>query len=272
MKRHASPFSLSEAELLADGSLGQPGVKVALIDERKFIRDCIASAIEDADAEIQVFGFSTTEEIFLSDLSLAIVWIESPGSQGVTELERRVQEIRENFPGCAVAAFVGDSDRVVVSYAIGHGVSVVGSAKTTKEIATAAVRLACAGGIFTVCELSSEDKAQEERVAPVMDAGLGIKVINGLVSDAFSQAMAPACIASAAASASVWQFTHREREVLDHLTRGLQNKNIAFALGISDSTVKVHLRNIMKKLNATNRTQVLFLMRQMPHSAHVPHL
>jgi DNA-binding NarL/FixJ family response regulator len=51
-------------------------------------------------------------------------------------------------------------------------------------------------------------------------------------------------------------------ELLEHLNRGLQNKNIAHLLGISESTVKVHLRNIMRKLNATNRTQVAVLMQQ----------
>jgi DNA-binding NarL/FixJ family response regulator len=54
-------------------------------------------------------------------------------------------------------------------------------------------------------------------------------------------------------------LTEREQEVLDRLRPGMQNKNIAFDLNISESTVKVHIRNIMKKLKATNRTQVAFL-------------
>ena len=44
--------------------------------------------------------------------------------------------------------------------------------------------------------------------------------------------------------------------MLRSLRSGHQNKIIAHELGISESTVKVHLRNIMKKLNASNRTQV----------------
>ena len=51
-------------------------------------------------------------------------------------------------------------------------------------------------------------------------------------------------------------LTARERDVLHSLRSGHQNKIIAYELGISESTVKVHLRNIMKKLNASNRTQV----------------
>ena len=44
--------------------------------------------------------------------------------------------------------------------------------------------------------------------------------------------------------------------MLHSLRSGNQNKIIAYELGISESTVKVHLRSIMKKLNASNRTQV----------------
>jgi len=61
-------------------------------------------------------------------------------------------------------------------------------------------------------------------------------------------------------------LTIRESEVLDHLREGMQNKAIAFAMSISESTVKVHLRNIMRKLRATNRTQAV-VMAQMPAQA-----
>ena len=44
--------------------------------------------------------------------------------------------------------------------------------------------------------------------------------------------------------------------MLRSLRVGHQNKIIAYELSISESTVKVHLRNIMKKLKASNRTQV----------------
>ena len=54
-------------------------------------------------------------------------------------------------------------------------------------------------------------------------------------------------------------FTGREVAIVDALRKGKSNKTIAFDLSISESTVKVHLRNIMNKLHATNRTQVAML-------------
>jgi two-component system nitrate/nitrite response regulator NarL len=51
-------------------------------------------------------------------------------------------------------------------------------------------------------------------------------------------------------------FSKRQREILELLCLGLPNKVIAYRLGIVESTVKVHLKNIMRKLNLTSRTQV----------------
>jgi FixJ family two-component response regulator len=45
-------------------------------------------------------------------------------------------------------------------------------------------------------------------------------------------------------------LTHREREVLALLVRGLQNKQAAFELGITEYTVQVHRAHIMRKMEA----------------------
>lgn len=51
-------------------------------------------------------------------------------------------------------------------------------------------------------------------------------------------------------------FTERQAAVAEALRRGKANKLIASELNLCESTVKVHIRNIMKKLGATNRTEV----------------
>ena len=50
-------------------------------------------------------------------------------------------------------------------------------------------------------------------------------------------------------------LTSREIEILEMVSRGLQNKAIAAALGLSEHTVKIHLHNIIRKLGAHNRTE-----------------
>jgi DNA-binding NarL/FixJ family response regulator len=52
-------------------------------------------------------------------------------------------------------------------------------------------------------------------------------------------------------------LTDRESEVLGLLSKGLANKQIAAALGISEHTVKFHVSSIYQKLNVTNRTEAV---------------
>lgn len=52
-------------------------------------------------------------------------------------------------------------------------------------------------------------------------------------------------------------LTRREYDVLGELARGKTNKMIAFSLGISEPTVKMHLAHLGKKLGVGNRTQLL---------------
>jgi DNA-binding NarL/FixJ family response regulator len=61
------------------------------------------------------------------------------------------------------------------------------------------------------------------------------------------------------------RLTPRQREVLSHLAQGRSNKEIARRLGLFESTVKVHVKSILKKLDAANRTQAAMLVAEQRH-------
>jgi DNA-binding NarL/FixJ family response regulator len=52
-------------------------------------------------------------------------------------------------------------------------------------------------------------------------------------------------------------LTSREREVLEHVASGRSNRSIAEALGISDHTVKFHVRALLEKLGAETRADAV---------------
>ncbi len=66
------------------------------------------------------------------------------------------------------------------------------------------------------------------------------------------------------------RFTPRQMEVLQHLWQGKQNKTIAYDLEMRESTVKVHIRDIMKELNARNRTQVVLRTHSLNENHSTP--
>ncbi len=57
-------------------------------------------------------------------------------------------------------------------------------------------------------------------------------------------------------------LTEREREVLDLMVKGMDNKKIAEILVVSNSTVKFHVSNILSKLYATSRTEAVVIAIQ----------
>jgi two-component system nitrate/nitrite response regulator NarL len=52
-----------------------------------------------------------------------------------------------------------------------------------------------------------------------------------------------------------YELSSRELQILGCLVEGASNKVIANQLAITEATVKVHLKSILRKINASNRTQ-----------------
>jgi len=131
---------------------------------------------------------------------------------------------------------VDKMDRKLIHELMAKGVSGVLTTNESIKVVLAAIQLASVGGTFAPREIM---KALYR--GDVVDEQCG--QINSINIDSIHP---------------LETFTGRERDVLARLRQGLQNKIIAHDLGISENTVKVHLHNIMKKLSARNRTQVIF--------------
>lgn len=67
----------------------------------------------------------------------------------------------------------------------------------------------------------------------------------------------PAVAASLARHRANDHLTPRELEVVELMTRGLSNKEIASAIGRTDETVKIHLKSVFAKLKVTTRTEAV---------------
>ena len=58
------------------------------------------------------------------------------------------------------------------------------------------------------------------------------------------------------------QVTPRELEVLQLMAKGLSNREIAAVIGREESTVKVHVKSVLSKLDVTDRTEAVFVAIQ----------
>ncbi|RSV05220.1 helix-turn-helix domain-containing protein [Sphingomonas koreensis] len=59
-------------------------------------------------------------------------------------------------------------------------------------------------------------------------------------------------------------LTGRQRQVLDGLSRGMTNRQIAKSLMVTERTVKAHVKELMRRLGASNRTQVVAIASAYP--------
>jgi two-component system, NarL family, nitrate/nitrite response regulator NarL len=88
-------------------------------------------------------------------------------------------------------------------------------------------------------------------------AGIAGNISNAAVPDDDVSSAIASNTSSAGISADAVEKSpsNREAEILKYLVSGFSNKMIARHLGITEATVKVHLKGILRKIRVSNRTQ-----------------
>lgn len=97
-----------------------------------------------------------------------------------------------------------------------------------------------------------KDMEPEEILDKLRTAGDGELVLNEAVSSILTRMMREE---DRKPSPSDADLTQREREILGLISRGMSNKSIGNELAISDGTVKVHVKNLLRKINAKSRLE-----------------
>lgn len=97
-----------------------------------------------------------------------------------------------------------------------------------------------------------KDMEPEDLCANLLKAWSGMTVLQDTLTEVLRSALLSPV---SAGSIKEELLTMRERQVLECLADGLNNKTIARNLGISDTTVKVHVKNVLRKLNLTSRLE-----------------
>lgn len=104
-----------------------------------------------------------------------------------------------------------------------------------------------------------KDMEPEELCANLKKAMSGITVLQDSLTEILKNALVDPTLKKPNSDASL---TEREHEILGCLADGMNNKTIARHLGISDTTVKVHIKNLLRKLNLTSRLEAAVWVHQ----------
>ncbi|MDN3522994.1 two-component system response regulator NarL [Halomonas ramblicola] len=98
-----------------------------------------------------------------------------------------------------------------------------------------------------------KDMDPDEMVRQLRQATLGRMVISESLTALLAEALRHQ--RSKPAAPDIHSLTQREREILGELAAGLSNKMIARKLDITEGTVKVHVKHLLKKLNLRSRVE-----------------
>ncbi len=201
------------------------GAFVALVEHRPFLRECIARSMQSAFS-VPVVTFSTLSELRgqNKDASAALV-ILSLLEATRDDWAKTLKDLSESVSRRPVVMLASANDLELARAAIRHGAKGYIPVTMGFDVAVQAIRFVLIGGTYAPTDhlLHAPDQPRLSPPTPFRPAG-------GL--------------------------TARETSVVAAIKQGKSNKVIAHELSMCESTVKVHVRNVMKKLQAKNRTEV----------------
>lgn len=204
--------------------------RVGLVDSSRLTRECLAGALGAAGNDFAVQGFTTAAECIGAagagyDLLLCHAHGEGRAAMPVLADIGALRSACPETPIVVLHDSAEPTDPCFVRRLFGEGArGFIPTSRIGLPLAAAALHFVQAGGQFAPVELLLDDAADRPPAA--------------LDDDDF--------------------LTPRQRLVFSYLRRGKANKIIAYELGVSESTVKVHIKNIMRKIGATNRTEAVY--------------
>ena len=105
--------------------------------------------------------------------------------------------------------------------------------------------------------------AGESIVSPEMTSKL-VSAFQALPGGGAAEAVSPAPAPTAPVPSALDSLSPREREILQLIAQGASNKEIARALAIAETTVKIHVQHILRKLNLSSRVQAAVFAASRP--------
>ena len=227
--------NLAGRPILAHERLGSV---IAFIDPKALTRGPIGELLARAFPEDAVVPASTCEELLeiegIGRPNLVVVYIRNAGVSNPW-VQKALELLRVRLPEAAVVVLSDKDDAEEVNRALTHGARGYIPTSVECDVAVAALRFISAGGTFvppdalraTAAKPDDQPEGERQRRSDGLD------------------------------------LTPRELSVIDLLREGKPNKLIGRELEMQESTVKVHVRNILKKLNARNRTHAALVANRL---------
>jgi DNA-binding NarL/FixJ family response regulator len=216
-----------------EGGGAEVATTIVVIDKRALVRTCFARCLQAASKRTVVSFPNVDSWLKVCDGTLAsLVLLCIVGKPNDLETLRDITRLCQQANRLPTILLSDVEDPGQIADAIGRGVRGYIPTSMPIEVVIEILRLVIAGGDFVPASSLIAARQSNNCITASQHSGAGL-------------------------------LTARQAAVVEALRRGKANKIIAYELNMSESTVKVHIRNIMKKLKARNRTEVAFMTNEI---------
>ena len=211
-------------------------MQILVADDHKLVRDGLKPFLHELEPGAEILDASTLEEAVVAAekaerLGLVLLDLMMPGMDGLKGLET----LKAKLPNIPVVIVSGYSTRDHVMAAVNAGAAGFIPKTVSGTAMVNALRLVLSGETYLPSSTFFEAATTMAPPPPSMRSG---------TPPPFDK------------------LSRREAEILALLVEGRTNKEIAIVLDLQEITIKVHLRNVYRKIGSANRAQAVRIALQ----------
>ena len=206
-------------------------MKVLIADDHALFRDSLSRQMEQINPEcinLQASNFNQALKFVESDNKIALVVMDLDMPD--MNWQEALKELKAKVPHAKFVVVSGSEDNTTIRKTLEMGVSGYISKRSNPEVLNNALRLILEGGTYLP--------------PSVLQPTAGTMVQDSQYRTGKT-------------------LTHRQNQVLGLVAQGLSNKQIAYEMGVSEATVKLHINALLRSVGATNRTQAVIMAQKM---------
>ena len=207
-------------------------MKVLIADDHALFRDGLSLQLEKINPEfiiLQASNFNQALKFIETDnnISLVVMDLDMPDMNW----QEAVKELRAKAPQAKFVVVSASEDSGTIRRNLELGVSGYIPKRSEPAILNKALQLILEGGTYlppSVLQPAGENTMQDRYRCGMTKT-----------------------------------LTNRQNQVLGLVAQGLSNKQIAYEMGVSEATVKLHINALLRSVGATNRTQAVIMAQKM---------
>ena len=217
-------------------------MKILIADDHELFLKGLEMILADYNPEAKIVSAKSYSDIFKhiakeKDFDLVLTDLAMPGAHWLEAIEK----IHKDLPDTPIIILSAVFDREIVQKTLDIGAAGYIPKTSSRDIIISAVNLVLSGGVYIPAELLYNSEQSE------------LDILKSVENITMNQDI----------KSTEKVLSPRQIDVIRLIAKGKSNKQIAYELGLSEGTVKLHVTAILKVLNVYNRTGAVATATQL---------